>query len=440
MSSHTRKGRQARSNTISLPVICINDDDRVEKAKEAFGSLGPSRDSGRVRKVWQELRQVYEDTVNSNANSGTHRPFPIWARSQFDPRYLEELLRVGYLEDLLRVGDPKGRNPPETGAPSPSLHFKTEPWQFILHFDCIEREKAQAIKEICIKRPKLTFNQLYEEVQKNRLSRIEHEANPKYGFLPCDFKACLKESDNEDGSNAELRHEAEQNRAAYEEGNENGNPENSHPAPVNSNHPNSHESDCTASHDDEDDDLEPLSDILSNTPRRSVPPRVSSLPIMTRDKADETDRDSEVATPIPPTPQAPNVSIRRGLSREQSSSLDPLSDEGIFSSIEEQPFQDRRAVFLDYERLKTSLRTANKSTEICIKQLKEANAAHLGEANQALLNPDAFYEDLQPVLDRISYKMGNNNKKRKSWEDDNEKRKRFAAKVENEAYFENASL
>lgn len=454
MSSHTRRGRQARSNT------CIDDDVRVKKAKEAFNSLDyHSSEPQRIREVWQEFRQTYEDTVNNNSNCDTHPSFPIWARSQVEPVKLKDLLTKGYIENVARVSYFDDRSPETTRATSVSQHFKVEPWQFVLHFDYVGREKGQAIKEIAKQRPTLTFNQLYEEVQKNRLNRIQHQNNPKYEFLPGDFKACcshspwhslldwstlmmgtVKESNNEDGSNAEHYHEAEQSQAEYQEGNHNGNTENGHPAPVSSTRPTSLESDHTAGHDDQEDDLEPVKDIIDKATRHSISPRVSSLPIMTRDRTGETDGDSEAATPIPPTPQAPNVAIRRGLSREQSSPLDPLADEGIFSSIEEQAFQHKRAILLDHERLKASLSKAGKFTETCIKQLKEENVAQREMANQILTNPDAFYEDLQPLLDRVGYKVGNNNKKRKFFEDDNEKRKRAVADLENQAYYKNASL
>lgn len=182
MSSHIRKQHQIQANTTGPPMTTTNSGDRVKKAKEAIDSLDGSSDtSERFREVWQELRQAYEDTVNNNSNSNTYRPFPVWALSQFDPGYLESLLSAGYSQDLKNL---------RTCAPSASLNFQVRLWQFILFFDYIERAKARTINEISIKRPGLTFNQLYEEVQNNRLNQIRHQKNPKYEFLPRDFKAC----------------------------------------------------------------------------------------------------------------------------------------------------------------------------------------------------------------------------------------------------------
>ncbi|PNP41530.1 hypothetical protein TGAMA5MH_06631 [Trichoderma gamsii] len=435
MSSHTRRGRQARSNT------CIDDDVRVKKAKEAFNSLDyHSSESERIREVWQEFRQTYEDTVNNNSNCDTHRSFPIWARGQFGLVKLRDLLTKGYIENVARVSYFDDRSPEITLATSVSQHFKVEPWQFVLHFDHVGPEKGQAIKEIAKQRPTLTFNQLYEEVQKHRLNRIQHQSNPKYEFLPGDFKACLKESNNEDGSNAEHYHEAQQNQAEHQGGNHNGNPENGHPAPVSSTRPNSLESDYTAGHDQEDD-LEPVNTIIDNAARHSISQRVSSLPIMTRDRTGETDGESEVAPPIPPTPQAPNVAIRREGSREQSSSLDPLADEGIFSSTEEQLLQDKRSEFLIYESLQATMKKNNEKTENYLKELKEKQVAYAEKMKQVILKATlAHEEDIQPALDGIGHKVIQNLRKRKVWEDHNERRKKATVGFENEAYFKNASL
>lgn len=255
----------------------------------------------------------------------------------------------------------------------------------------------------------------------------------------------VKKSDNQDGSDAELDDgfdDAEQNEVEHEERNDNGNPENSHPAPVDNIGLNGHKSDYAADHDDEEDDLEELSDLLNNAPSRSIHPRVSILPIITRDEAGEIDADGELATPITPTPQVANVARRRGLSREQSSSLDTLSDEGNFASIEEQLFQNKRSIFLDYERLKASIKMVNETTENFVKRLKEENAACAEKAKQVLLNLNASYEDIQPALDRIGYRVGNNNKKRKIREDDNEQIERLAVELENpgmQAFLKNGS-
>jgi hypothetical protein len=253
----------------------------------------------------------------------------------------------------------------------------------------------------------------------------------------------VKENDNGDGSDVELYDEAEQNQAGYEEGNDNGNLENGHPDQVNNNLPINHENDHTAGHDDHEDDLEELGDLLNNAPPHSSHPRVSTLPIIIRDQADEVDGDGGVATPATSTPQAANVAIRRGMSREQSSSLDPFSDEGVFSNSEEQLFQEKRSIILDYERLKASVMAANKTTEVCMKKVKEENVTYFEKATRLMLNPDASYEDMQPTVDRLLYKMGNNNKKRKGWEDEHEQRKRFAAELETPEFqgrVKNASL
>lgn len=249
----------------------------------------------------------------------------------------------------------------------------------------------------------------------------------------------VEESNNEDGNNAEHYHEREQNRA--EEGNRNGNHENGHLAPVNNVRPNSYESDCIVVQDDQEDDLEPLSDILQNAARHSSHPRVSSLPIMTRDKADETGADSEAATPISPMPHPANMSIRRGLSREQSSSLDPLSDEGIFSSIEQQLLQDRRSEFLIYKSLQASMKTTNESSEKCLKWLKERQVAYAENLKQVALNASPSHEEeIQPALDGIADKLKKNLKKRKFLEDDKEERATKLGNPGYQEYYKKASL
>ncbi|KAL7919238.1 hypothetical protein ACQKWADRAFT_301816 [Trichoderma austrokoningii] len=404
MSFHTRK-----ANMVPPPTTSTNSGSRVEKAKEAIKSLSRNDTPKRFREVWQELRQAYEDTVYNNG------PFPVWALSQFDPGYLEKLLTTGYSQDLRYL---------RTCAPFASLNFQVSQWQFILFFDSIDRARAKALNNISKERPGLTLSNLYDEVQKNRLNRIKNQKNPKYEFLPRDFKACLKESDNDDGSDAEVEHE---------ERNDNGNnPENGDPAPADVIGLKSHESDYTAGHDDQDDDdLEDLDDLMNNAMSRSSQPGVSSLPIIIRDKADEMNGDGEAATPAVSTPQAANVAIRRGMSREQSWSLDPLADEGIFSSIEEQLFQKKRSIFLEFEQLKASVKTANEITEKRVRELNEENAASAETARQILSNPNATYEDMQPVLDRLGYKVGNNNRKRKSREDENDQMGRFVAELEN---------
>lgn len=183
MSSHARKERQTQTNTASPPTIGANSDDRLKRAKEAVHALQGSDDPPEhFRKVWQEFRQVYEDTVNHNCTDyDTYGAFPVWALSQFDVGDLEDFLTAGYSQDLkyLRI----------CAASAPS-HFRNRPWKFILYFDYIERQRARAINDILIKRPTLTFNGLYEEVQINRLKRIKNHKNPKYEFLPRDFKAC----------------------------------------------------------------------------------------------------------------------------------------------------------------------------------------------------------------------------------------------------------
>lgn len=244
------------------------------------------------------------------------------------------------------------------------------------------------------------------------------------------------------GSDATLSNgfdNAVQRKIKREERSNNGNLENDHPAPVSNPSPDGCENDYTAGHGDQEDDLEELSDLLNNAIRRSITPRASNVPIIIQDKADEIGGDGEPATPITSTPQVAS----RGLSREQSPPLEPFLGEGIFSSTEEQLFQEKRSILLDYERLKASLKTANETTEACIKSLEEDSAAFAEKATKVLSDRDASYEDIQPVLDRIGYRVANNNKKRKIWEDDNEKRKRLVVELENpeiQAYFKNASL
>lgn len=181
MSPVTRKRHRTGANITSTPMTTTNVSDKVERAKEAVGSLDHSKDSWeRFREVWQELRQAYEDSVK-NPNSDTRRPFPIWALSQFDPGRLERLLTTGYHQDLGQL---------RAWAPSASLTFNVGPWQFVLFFGRIEQARARAIGKIARARPSLTIARLYEEVESNRLHRIGSKRSSRYEFQPSDFKAC----------------------------------------------------------------------------------------------------------------------------------------------------------------------------------------------------------------------------------------------------------
>lgn len=152
----------------------------IEEAKEAVNSLDPFQHSSeRYREVWQELRRTYEDAVDYSDN--TNQTFPLWALSQFDNKHLERILTKGYYQSLGMLN---------IWAPSASRILKVKPWRFILFFHYIEQARARAINMILKTRPGLTFNQLYEEVQQNRLKRIKSQDNPKKEFLPRDFRNC----------------------------------------------------------------------------------------------------------------------------------------------------------------------------------------------------------------------------------------------------------
>lgn len=248
----------------------------------------------------------------------------------------------------------------------------------------------------------------------------------------------VKESDNEDGGDAELNDgfdEVEENEAEDEEGNDDGHPENGDRAPINNTDHNGHESDHTAGHGDQEEDLAELSDLLDNGPRLPIRTSTSVLSItISDDEADEVDADGEPVAPIAPSSQVENIARRREASRDQSSSLGPLSREDNSASIEEQLIQQKHSILLEYERLKTLVKKANETAGNLIKRLREENEADAEKLKQVLLNENASEEDIKSALNGIGDKVINNRKKRKLEKDENDKMERVAVKLENSEF------
>ncbi|PNP46425.1 hypothetical protein THARTR1_10747 [Trichoderma harzianum] len=72
-------------------------------------------------------------------------------------------------------------------------YLDTEPWKFVLFFNYIGQSRARILRKIAIKRPTITFEQLYEEVRRNQRNRL----------------SARKGSNDEDGIDEEIEDESE---------------------------------------------------------------------------------------------------------------------------------------------------------------------------------------------------------------------------------------
>ncbi|KAL6887057.1 hypothetical protein GGI43DRAFT_388326 [Trichoderma evansii] len=366
MSNSNRQRRHVQNIPTSQSVTATCSNDELDKAKEAVNSPNLFRHTPEhIREAWKDLRRSYEDS-----NSDDCQPFPIWALRQFEHEHISKIIRLGYYEDLGQL---------KSWAPSVPEFFKAEPWKFILFFNSIEQGRARILNEIIKKRERFTFNRLYEEVRLNRSNRISSQRNPKYEFLPRDFKECLKGNENQDGSD--------------EEGDGNGDPENTKRPPINSTG-----SDCFDCRE-------------------------------SGHTYNEIDA-GEMVTQATPTPQSERV-IRQESSHKRSPSLDHPSGGSSFTSIEKQLLKDEQSIHLSLEVLKTAVKTARETAENLVKRLEEDNAAYAEEAKQILLSANESSKDIKSALDHISFKVGNNNKRRKIEQDNMERRERLMLKLEN---------
>jgi hypothetical protein len=239
-------------------------------------------------------------------------------------------------------------------------------------------------------------------------------------------------NENENGNDAEFNDgvdEAEENEVENEECDGNDNPENGYQPPIVNTGLNSHESGYTAGHDDQEEDLLEVRDLLDNIPSRSI--RTSTSALLILDEEDGIDADGEVATPITLTPHVEDVPRRRESSHEQSSSLDPPSGAGDSASIEQEFDQDENLILLKLEGLKAVVKTASETAGNLVKKLDEENAAYAEKAKQLLLNPDASSKDKKSAMNRLIHKVEKNHKRRKIQQDKVERRERLVVKLEN---------
>lgn len=183
MSRPTRRGHPTRIRIIS-PLLNNDADNGFEGAKEAFCSLEISKcEPQQLDELWQQLRRSYEA---ENAHNG--QPFPYWALENLPHEQIIALIRMAYFEDLGAIRMYASKMPPG---------FATEPWKFVLFFNYIGQGSARTLRKISMQRPTITFDQLYEEVRRNRLNRLnapkvsnKGPKNPRARFHVSDFEGC----------------------------------------------------------------------------------------------------------------------------------------------------------------------------------------------------------------------------------------------------------
>ncbi|KAL5095547.1 hypothetical protein Trisim1_000318 [Trichoderma cf. simile WF8] len=436
MSPNTRP-RRHNQNQITVPlVIASSSNNRVEKAKQAVCSLNLSEDkTEHIRQVWQELRRSYESTF-SNADE----PFPFWALRQFKSERLERILELGYDKDLGQL-----RN----WAACAAKKFDVKPSRFVLFFDSIEQARAKALNKVSKECPSLTFDSLYQAVQRNRLRRIKCGKNRRNEFLPGDFNACWKRINNDDSSNYNSD-DVEEN-----DEDEDGERENSCRSPIESTGFNDQESDCMITHDVQTPsdhgeghgeghvEAEDGLDIESGYSIHTGQP---GLPIT----LDETDASGDTMTPRTPTHESnertketcstypsqdidpmaristvgntPSVTTnhvedearRRDTNHEESSSLDPHSNTGKIMSIGKQLLQQGGLIFFELKELWEKTEAA----ENCVKTIENTICANAEQIRQITLQPlqsdqSASSEDMISAIAPVTFVTESEYKKRK---------------------------
>ncbi|KAL6690784.1 hypothetical protein J3F84DRAFT_398069 [Trichoderma pleuroticola] len=214
MSRVPRRGHPTRIR-ITSPLLNNGANNGFEEAKEAFCSLEIFKcEPQHLDGLWQQLRRSYEA---ENTHNG--QPFPIWALKNLPLEQIKAMIRAAYFEDLGAIRTYASKMPP---------YLDTEPWKFVLFFNYIGQSRARILRKIAMKRPTITFEQLYEEVRRNRRNRLSarkvsnrRPKNPRAHFHISDYKGCLQGSNDEDGIDEEIEDESEVEVETGDEDNEN---------------------------------------------------------------------------------------------------------------------------------------------------------------------------------------------------------------------------
>ncbi|KAK0761761.1 hypothetical protein N5P37_004560 [Trichoderma harzianum] len=215
MSRPTRRSDPTNIR-IATPLLNNITNNGLEGAKEAFCSLTISERSipQHLDELWQQLRRLYEAENTHNV-----KPFPYWALENLPPDKITALIRMAYVEDLGAISMYASKMP---------LDLNTEAWKFVLFFNYIGQSSARTLRKISMQRPTITFEQLYQEVRRNRLNRLSapnvsnrRPKNPRAQFHTSDYEACLQGRNDEGGIDEEIEDESEGEIETGDEDNEN---------------------------------------------------------------------------------------------------------------------------------------------------------------------------------------------------------------------------
>lgn len=183
MSRPTRRSDPTRI-PITNPLLNNITNSGLEGAKNAFCSLTISECKPQhLDELWQHLRRSYKA---ENTHNG--QLFPYWALDNLPLDKITALIRIAYVEDLGAIQTYAKKMPPG---------FATEPEKFVLFFNYIGQGSARTLRKISMQRPTITFQQLYEEVRRNRRNRLsapkvskKGPKNPRARFHVSDFEGC----------------------------------------------------------------------------------------------------------------------------------------------------------------------------------------------------------------------------------------------------------
>ncbi|KAL7790497.1 hypothetical protein V8C43DRAFT_284734 [Trichoderma afarasin] len=214
MSRPTRRSDPTRI-PITNPLLNNITNSGLEGAKNAFCSLTISECKPQhLDELWQHLRRSYKA---ENTHNG--QLFPYWALDNLPLDKITALIRIAYVEDLGAIQTYAKKMPPG---------FATEPEKFVLFFNYIGQGSARTLRKISMQRPTITFEQLYEEVRRNRRNRLsapkvskKGPKNPRARFHVSDFEGCLRGSNDEDGNDEEIVNDSEAEIETGDEDNEN---------------------------------------------------------------------------------------------------------------------------------------------------------------------------------------------------------------------------
>ncbi|GFP60441.1 hypothetical protein TASIC1_0018004600 [Trichoderma asperellum] len=391
----------------------ITTDDRLEKAKEAINSSDLFEKTPEyIKEAWEALRRAYEATTS---HSDDCLPFPRWALLQFEHERIAKIIHLGYYKDLGLL---------EAYAPSASEHLDVQPWRFILFFNYIEQGRARVLTNIIKKRPYLTFNQLYEEIQRNRASRIQRKPNSRTEFQPVDYKACCNESSSDDGSDVEIFEGLDD-----EEGDENieeadsSEPENVFWPPTENPDLDDHDAQSRSDQDAEERDLPHDRSSCSSLPRSLIIiQKPTNVP-------DETNATGAAANGVE------NEARGRDMSPEQPSPWDPRSGSGNPTSVEEQVLQRVPTIVFEINKLVAAGVTAAQLTKTIDEKIEE----DMKEMNQVVrqvlqCNKSASSEDLMAAVIPVFSDIEEQHQKRKRQEENiadiHAKKKKFFEELE----------